>query len=464
MKNRILALLTSLAIASMSANAQSGSTGQILGQTYSSPLLNTLGTNPARFADPETKTNWSIFLPSFDVNAGTNNMSFSQINKYFGNKTPRSLNQSDKNDILSSFDEDGIFSTKADAQIIGFSINTSIGAFAFSMNEHAAAIFKAPKELIDLSLNGNAIGRTYSFNSAEGKAWWLRDYSLTYATQIYKLSPQEKGVFKEINIGVTAKYIQGFAYAGIENIDSYFTTDAKDMALKGYYKAIAYTSVAEDMHVKYDFDKNSGSKDPDYNPFMTPAGTGLGFDLGATFKLDNGLTISAALKDIGSVKWTNKVARFENTGTFFINDIFDQDQLDSLKDMNVENNKYVGSIKTDLPLNFQLGASVDMGKYLRGYTDFALFANYYQGLNSQPGNSLNPIFEIGGFAAMGNYLPFYAALLRYDETKSIRIPILFGWNVSPWSIGVKVGDILSSLSSSKSAPNVGTAVFMNLNF
>lgn len=456
----IMAIAIWISISSISS-AQVGSMGNSM-PNFGLNARNLNAVNPALlFYD---SVGVFVSLPTFAAAGANNNMSIDDINYYFGNKESKYLTKSDKQKILSTFDNDGRYYTKINASVAKLFLSFGkIGTFGFEMNDYFSGNLILPKQFVELALNGNELNRKYTFDDLNVKSWWVRNYAINYANQVYKRSSESSSSIEALNVGAKFKYIQGFAYAGTESIKSSFYTNQNDNSLKGAYKVIARTAFSNDLGVDYDFDSTYVPIE-NYNPFPESVGSGFGIDLGFNMIFRNGINFSLALNDLGSITWDKHAVEHTMTGEFFVNDIFNQDQLDSLIDMNQDDSKYISEFSISLPANLQAGLSLDIAKHIKPFDKWIWFANYSQGLNSTPGNSVKPIIEVGNYVYFGNWIPSALVALRYDETESIRVPLMISYPMGVFSIGFNTLDMLSLFSSSTKKPHFSAGLNMSLQF
>lgn len=405
-----------------------------------------------------------IALPSFFVTVANNNMSIDNVNYYFGNEESKYLTDSDKQDILSTFDDDGRYYTKINTSMPKLYLGLgSIGTIGFEVNDHINGNLILPKELIEVALIGNQVNKQYTFDNLNIQSWWVRNYALNYAKQVYKRDRESKSSIEEITIGSKIKYVQGFAYFGTESINSSFYTNHADNSLKGSYKATMHTAFSPNLGIKYNFD-------PTYAPiknisiFPESVGSGLGIDVGLNLVFSSGVNLSLAINDIGSIKWNKHTAEHKYSGNFYIKDFFNKQHLDSLKKINIDESKYISEFSTSLPTNLQLGTSIDIAKYIQPFDKWIWFINYSQGLNNSPGNSKKAIIELGNYFNFGEWIPAGLIALRYDETGSLRVPLMLNYSMQYFFIGFNTMDVLSLFSSSVKKPNFSAGLMLGLKF
>ena len=405
-----------------------------------------------------------VGLPTFFVAGANNNMSVDDVNYYFGNDKSKYLTDSDKQDILSSFDDDGRYYTKISASVAKLYLALGrIGTLGFEANDYISGNLILPKQLVELALIGNQVNKQYTFDNLNIKSWWVRNYAINYANKLYQRDKESHSSIEAFTIGAKIKYIQGFAYAGTESIKSSFYTNPTDNSLKGEYQATAHTAFSPNLGIKYDFDSTYAPIE-NYNIFPESVASGVGVDIGVDLLFSSGFRFNIAINDIGSIKWDKHTAEHKYSGSFFIKDFFNKEQLDSLKDMNQDDSRYISEFSTSLPSNLQLATSIDIAKYIEPFKKWVWFVNYSQGFNTAPGNSKKPIFEVGNYFSFGEWIPAGLISLRYDETGSLRVPVMLNYSMQYFFIGFNTMDVLSLFNSSVKKPNFSAGLMLGLKF
>ncbi len=376
--------------------------------------LRALGNNPANLFNDSLKHVEFIIplpLPTISGSVGTNFISVDEYNYFFGYRTTdangktigRYLNDADKNRLKNLFADGGAITGDVQVQFFAISIkpNNAFGTFAFSMGDVISSNLTFPKGIVDLGLEGNLPNQVYNFNDTKMKAWWLRKYSLSYARSLNILP-----IFQKISVGVSFNIIQGFAYAGLDHVNTQLTTgDGSVITGKGDF--LAHAAFSPDFNVKYDFDKSTtAKKDFQFSPFPTPAGNGFGFDFGVNAKLNDVWSFGFAITDIGSVTWNKNVAEYSSNKPIYLDDLSNESQRDSLVKAltGKDGGKYISEFSTQLATALHFGASMQINNLLLAF-------DYNQGFNDQPRNSTKPRFSVGadwtfGFFALGTGLSF----------------------------------------------------------
>ncbi len=413
----VFGVLTSVFAQSSGSVGTTNSRATAMGKTYvaSSQGLFSVGVNPANLMniyDHKYELATVLPFPNLNLGVGTNFINIEDYNYFFGGvenssgeTVGRYLNESDKQRLKEIFEGGGLvwsdFSTSLFS--ISYKANEKVGAFAIGIYDVAAFKMNIPEDVVDLALYGNPLGSVYNFDDASLKGWWLRNYSLSYARNLNFA----EDVFQKISAGITLKYVQGFAYAGTEHVNSSITTDANNFEISAQGNVLAYSSFSPDFNVKYDFDSTSEKEDADPGLFPKPAGSGFGFDLGFSAVMDDIWTFGLAVTDIGSIKWTENVARFTSNSAVYLRDITDEEELDSLKESITGEGEFWNEFSTSLPTALRMGAAFKLDKYLDGNFpgEMLIAFDYNQGFNNQPGNTKTPRFSLGAEWKPAKWIP-----------------------------------------------------------
>ncbi|MBU1100611.1 MAG: hypothetical protein KKA84_09425 [Bacteroidetes bacterium] len=378
-----------------------------MGNTYTSNVSGTyaIGKNPAnillgRRGAIEIAT--VLPLPNMTVMAGTDFLSLNEFKYFFGGVTneqgetvSRHLTEDDKTRLKNLFDGGGFFSGSASVSLLNvvFKISREVGAFGFSINENVGAFFDFPESIVDLALDGNTIGSVYDFSGSRLDMVWMRDYTLTYARDFRDVF---RG-FRNLYIGASMKFVQGFAMAHTDHISTLFETGSNsEIITRG--NLLGYASFSKDLGVNYDFDTTNTNQANDFTPFPSPAGSGVGFDFGVTAKVNDKLTLAFALTGLGSIKWNNNVAEYSSDVALVFDDISDEATRDSLFDQVTGDGRYISSVETELPSAIRFGASLNVERFFEkgNFPGTLLVAlDYNQGLNNTSMSSKKARVSIG---------------------------------------------------------------------
>ena len=428
---------------------QFGSSGTVdarstgLAKTYNSTSMGiySIGINPANLSSmDEGSVEFStiIPLPLISFHSGTEFLSMNQLNYYFGGVDGKSrvLTESDKQNFNDLFSDGGSVFANFSTSLFSFAMKPSIetGTFSLSIIDFAGGNFTIPHAIVDLGLNGNQPGKKYDFNDEKFKSWWIRNYGISYSRE-FQL--ESESWLKNISAGVSFKLVHGYYYAGIEKVNTNLETGTHN-EIQGNADMIGYSAFSDGFGVKYDFD--SLQHQSQFGLFMPPAGNGFGFDLGLSFLLENNLNVSLALTDIGSISWTKNTAKFFATGAILIDDLTNQEQLDSLKDKFTGDAERIESFSTGLPTVFRFGLGYKLNEednFLPG--TLLLGLDYNQGFNDLPGNSKTPRVSFGFEWKPGDWIPYFRSGVSLGGSDE------FAWAVG---LGMYTGVIEFNLATS----------------
>ena len=464
MKNIIILSLIMFAF-SMQLNAQYGPYGSTdarsmgMANTYTATAGNifAIGKNPAMLCYPtDMDSSVIILIPNIATQFYTNSISVDEINNYFGTSVKRYLSPEDKDKLYNYFGKEGefYFDANANTYTISWTPSRRIGSFAISSNDFVSGYLFLPQDLIDLSLQGNETNREYNFDDFELQASWMRVFSVSYARDIYNSS----GVVRNVSSGVTLKLINGFAHIESQDISSMFFTNDKH-GLTGDIDATSRTAFAHDFGVSYEYDSTGKNQNLSY--FSNPAGYGFGFDLGFAVQTDYAMTFGFSVTDIGSVKWTDNAAEHTIKGTAFVEDITDQDVLDSLVDLFENKSTALDNFETTLPTTLRIGVAYEISKTFESIPGYMMLAaGFNQGLIDQPLTTLKPRVSFGALWKPATYLPGFSTGITHDQTGAMRWSGGISYSSSLFYMGLSTYDMTSLFSSAKDAPHLSFAINM----
>jgi hypothetical protein len=171
--------------------------------------------NPAQLAYPERQGfAWQIV----DVAAGFGNNSFSlsQYNRYNG----AFLDDVAKQEILGSVPRCGV---GASAAVGAAAATVGYGQFVLSNQLVGEAGACLPRDLVDLALSGNELGRTYSAGQLTGRtSAWVRS-GMSMAT----------GLGRNLRAGFGAHYLRGLFLAELTSADASLRTSPNAFISEG---------------------------------------------------------------------------------------------------------------------------------------------------------------------------------------------------------------------------------------
>ncbi|MCE9602785.1 MAG: DUF5723 family protein [Gemmatimonadetes bacterium] len=268
--NRSVTRLTAVAFALVPALAQAqgnaSAAATAMGGNYTAVArnFNAVAWNPANLGLPGN-SRFSIAI-SPQVGLGTGPITLQDANDYAGIIVPQTVREAWLQKVI----DNGGQNLGGDVNVTPLAF--SVGRFAFSATTTVRADGDLPPEMVELLLFGNA-GRTglpqdYTLTDLRLDANATTTFGLSYGRRV-PLVP-----VGDLAIGVTGKYMIGHGAASMRDDGSTITSNPLQIIIDA---PVVLTDTAETFN----------------------AGTGFGFDVGATWQVGN-LRASAVVHDIVS--------------------------------------------------------------------------------------------------------------------------------------------------------------------
>lgn len=349
--------------------------------------------NPANLGLKSNKV-YRFNLLSFGLGVHNNSFSKKQYDLYNG----AYLTEQDKVNILKTIPDDGLaFDINSEIQAMGL----SIGSFALTGSGYAVSNFSLSKDIADILLNGNDFNRTYDIGNSSGEGYGISSFALSKAFSF----PLK--AFNQFSVGLSAKYLMGFAYGNVKEATSTFTTNIDGVHGTG----------------RLVLDHAFG-------------GSGFGFDFGAAAKLNKDLTASFGLSNVfGKINWSNQTER--TTFTYSVDSLSVEKAGDADLDsviINDEETVDIDGFSTNLPKQMRLGLSHSSKK-------ITLAFDYTQGLSAGPGVSTKPRLAFGSELKYLSFLPLRAGI-SFGGENGVSTGVGFGLDLGlfSWNFAVASRD------------------------
>ncbi len=459
---KIIALSVLFLLPLLDANAQQIASGRLISlgglSTSISTDVDAIGTNPANLA-ALSRGNVVIEFAPISVSVGSDFLSLQLYNDYFtgtgqtdsaGNNIGTFLTPSDKQKILDAF-PDGVGNVRfnTDIRVLAVSVRGANYGVSVSIDEKIGGKISLPNSIL-FPLNGNPPGSTISWNDMGAKSWWYRSYNVDYAMKIPHMVFVPKEIANDFSFGAGVKYVTGFSYAFMRSTNTSLYTDSTNYA---YTVNMGFNGTRAGL-ISNVISKSAKSAVGDtvvnFDP-LSPAGTGFGFDLGASARIMGFIKVGASFTDIGSISWSKNVVTTTGDTSFTFagfspapNNVPNAtSNLDSLKNAfndYFKNKDQAGSnFSTSLPTKFNLGASVQLDELFPMIPGQLLVGvDYHQGLNKSFNNSTNPEFILGAEWKPIGLLPLRTGL-GFGGAFGFRWSLGFGINLPFWDIDLGVG-------------------------
>ncbi|RMG61861.1 MAG: hypothetical protein D6715_12805 [Calditrichaeota bacterium] len=215
-----------LGIAVGEAYAQQAIDARAAGMAFSNSAagygLEQVGMNPAMLAFPYG-FNFELNLFSGQFSLFNNALNKAQFDDYFA--PGRVLSESDKQQLLQLIPQSG-FQASAGARVNTLAVASRY--FSLALVGMGSGRVQIPREPFELALQGNQLGREYRFNNVEGLGWAAAGALFSIGIPLHSADG-----YPVTAVGITAKYLNGFAYFEVLNSEGRLVTTASGIDLNG---------------------------------------------------------------------------------------------------------------------------------------------------------------------------------------------------------------------------------------
>lgn len=452
-----LLVIIILLLAYQNMYAQYGSFGTTdaqtigIGNTFGSAFGTlALGKNPAFLAYPrDTVSYFALQVPNFELAVLQSTMTMEDFNKYFGNKESLVLDEQGKKEFFNTFDDNnGLYYTLGSKLFaLAWKPSQEIGTFALSMTQYISGNMNIPLALIDLAINGNAQGKTYTFDDMQFKTWWIGMTTLSYARDILEFD--NESFIKSLTGGISLKLVSGYSYTGLERMNASFTTGENNV-LDGKVDMLAWTAMSPDLQ------EDSTYKEEWYNVKMPgefsflpeTVGSGFGFDIGFAAELSYNLRVGLAITDIGSITWDKYASEHSSNSESHIDDLLKKSQRDRLEALLSDSSYAVSSFSTSLPTALRISIAYDLSKTVEAIPgDLTLLLGYNQGFNDSPGNSTDQRIAFGLRWQTSPHIPVISTGFTNTRAGDMVWTFGLGFSTSVLDVCVATQDLFTLLGS-----------------
>jgi len=364
-------LVTLLAVISLTSAAQNS---QVL---YYMNLPQNHMLNPA--LRPTNKV--YIGLPVISgINLNMNNNFFNFSDVFVNGVVPDSVvtifhPDYDPSEFVKKIKDVNAMQTEALVQLFGLGFGVGKDLYIFlDINERADVNIALPGDFLRLGFEGNEqfVGKTIDLSSLRGNAMYYREVGLGFS----------KNFTEELRLGIKFKALFGVASASIDNRslgitvnDDYTHTFNADLSANFSAPLSFYLSGQNTIDsVKFD-DSRFEETNEIINFILGTQNMGLGVDIGAEYNISDKLKVSAAVTDLGYIKWKNDVSNIKAKSEFVFSGIdmldvyngtMDFDSLGTILLDSLQNSLYLNDTKTafttTLPFGVSLGGSYNLTK------------------------------------------------------------------------------------------------------
>jgi hypothetical protein len=226
---------------------------------------------------------------------------------------------------------------------IGFSVGRD-GYVFLDINDRFDSNIVLPGDLFKLALKGNGVfaGSRIDLSALRADMKYYHEIGLGYS----------RNITDRLRVGVKGKLLFGVATAAINNKSLGITVNSD---YSHVFDANLDINVSGPVNVYMDSKHNVDSVAFDDNRFDNSSGirdfvtgkknTGLGLDIGATYDLTDRIIVSAAITDLGFIRWKKDVTRLSTDNQFVFNGLDMVDFFNGTKTIDEIGKHMVDSLK-----------------------------------------------------------------------------------------------------------------------
>ena len=317
--------------------------------------------------------------------------------------------------------------------------------FSFNYGLHYDILFRAPKGLFNFATFGNApyIGQTLQL----GPRFDLSLYAQTSLGAAYQLDDK-------LSLGARLKFCRGFTNIATPKSQIALTTnpDIYQLTIATDYQINSANFDLSNLDANFNtngFNQNSITNVAEF--FKSAPGRGFGIDLGADYKLNDQINLSASIVNLGVINWSKKLTAKGVKDTYTL-DGFDVKKIfkgDSINFNNLSNSSIKDYIKdtpitsytTSLPSTFNVSGQYKLNKYWR-FGALVSVLNHHgsvQPVAAIGANlDLSDVFSLGTTYSMRKRNPvniglnaalrlgFVQGFINFDNVLGVANPSFFG--------------------------------------
>tara|TARA_R110001592_G_scaffold307299_2_gene580681 strand:+ start:197313 stop:198662 length:1350 start_codon:yes stop_codon:yes gene_type:complete len=318
----------------------------------------------------EPISNISVNLISGSVEAGFSGFA---LGKFINTDGSDNSVEVDPRDVVDKLGKNNELVFKTDLTLLGFGFKVKSIAMQVSLRSRTNLSLNLPEDLLRLMVEGN--GESFLDRPAD-----LSNTSLNLTTYAELGVAGSVKVGNKLRVGARVKFLSGLANIHTEKSELTLTTDQENYGLR---LQGAYTFRSSNVTDELDVTDFEGILNGDFK------NTGIGLDFGFTYKLNDKMTVTGALLDLGAITWNQNTKSYENDSFDFEykgEDIFDfadgnhtdePDMLDSLSNA-IKAVETEGSYTTGLPA--RLIASFEYKLNEKAYIGAVTASEYVPGL------------------------------------------------------------------------------------
>ncbi len=340
--------------------------------------------NPANLGLVLT-SGFTLQMPGMGMRVLNSSFGLADYNRYNG----AVLAQEEKAEILSKIPDDGL---KLIVHGGGMLTAASISRLALALRLRASSDLVISRDLFELVLNGNELGREYDFSQSAGSGWAMADVSISYGQAFYV------PYFNDFAVGVSLHWLKGLGMAEVLESRGRVLTDFEGLSGDGFAKLRTASG-----------------------------GNGFSIDIGLAGITKNNVVLSLAVLNLASqVRWDQEVRIYEygiRADSLTVEALVNKEADSLITDLQED---YPGKAFTrNLPPELKFGAAYAL-------SDWLLSGQLIQALQKAPGINRVPYVALGAEWRRLSFLPLRFGL-AFGGAHQLSASLGFSLRIGPFS-------------------------------
>jgi len=256
---------------------------------------------------------------------------------------------------------------------VGFSAGQDKDLYLFlDVTEHINASMVFPRDLMKLAFMGNKdlAGQTFDLSDMRADMSYYREIGIGAS----------KNINQKLRFGARARLLFGLATASFQNYAMNLTVDEDGTNTLDANMALDFSGpvrffLDSQNHIEnIEFADEQFDSSKGVTNFLTNTrNAGFGLDLGAEYAVNDQLTLSAAITDVGFIKWKSDLSNLEAYGNVKLSGLDFGDVRENSATFDEVTNSMIDSLKnafiftnvekpftTKLPVGFTVGGKFDL--------------------------------------------------------------------------------------------------------
>jgi hypothetical protein len=253
-----------------------------------------------------------------------------------------------------------------DYNYLMMNFNVDILSFGFRVKDYSITFNATEKVDFKFGYSDDLFKIPYYGNADDDMIG--KDLKMAFGVDAIHYREFAVGVSKPINdkltVGGKAKVLFGMANVQTKNNEIVWNTDADNFDYTFKAETEINTSVP---FLEFFYNDTTGIIDSvksvqDYNVqnyFMNFKNTGFGLDLGATYKINDKITVAASVIDLGFITWKDNPYSVKNTGDFNFTglDVFSEIFGKDIKDTTAQGKTFLDELVDSITGSFEVKSS-----------------------------------------------------------------------------------------------------------